>query len=44
VERKIKKFDFPKPWFSINDQNKRIKIDREHIFVKTMLRDLLEEK
>jgi hypothetical protein len=44
VERKIKKFDLPKPWFSINDQNKRIKIDREHIFVKAMLMDLLEEK
>ena len=45
VERKIKEFNFKKPWFTISDdQNKRIKINREHPFVKAMLHDLFEEK
>jgi hypothetical protein len=45
IERKIKGFNFQEPWFTItNDQNKRIKIDREHFFVKSMLQDLFEEK
>ena len=45
VERKIKEFNFKEPWFTItDDQNKRIKINREHFFVKAMLHDLLEEK
>jgi IS30 family transposase len=45
IERKIKGFNFQEPWFTItNDQNKRIKIDREHFFVKSMLQGLFEEK